>query len=83
MNQVLENESMRDMGWWDSEAFADALAKADREAPDNSTVFDWNASIGRHSRPLKLEAAFYNWFSGAGSLAGAAELLISRVERLT
>jgi hypothetical protein len=83
VNLVLKNESMRDSVWWDSEAFAGALAKADREAPDISTVFDWNDSLGRRSRPLKLQAALYKWFSGHGSLAGAAELLISRVERLT
>jgi hypothetical protein len=83
MNLVLENKCMRDSVWWDSEAFADALARADREAPDKATVFDWNASLGRRSLPVKLQAAFYNWFAGVGSLASAAEILASRVERLT
>ena len=84
VNLVPGNEALRDMGWWDSDAFADALARADREAPAKSFVFEWNASrSSRRSRPLKLQAAFYNWFSDAGSLAVAAELLVSRVERLT
>ena len=34
LNCVPENESLRDNYWWDSEAFADALGRADREAPD-------------------------------------------------
>ena len=40
-------------------------------------------STSRQGRPLKLQAALYNWYIGNGTLAAAAGLIVSRVERLT
>ena len=83
VNTALRGEAKRDYKWWHSEAFVDALGRADREAPSTASLLADNDNVTRPGRPLKLRAALYKWYIGNGTLAGSAELLVTRVERLT
>ena len=83
VNTALRGEAKRDYKWWHSEAFVDALGRADREAPSTASLLADNDNVTRPGRPLKLQAALYKWYIGNGTLAASAELLVTRVERLT
>ena len=73
-----------------------ATVKKDRTKKQNpkDTSSDVARQVQRHGRnkmglacgkgrPLKLQAALYNWYIGNGTLAASAELPVTRVERLT